>query len=351
MAVNGFHISFSNGIQKKYRITEKPSDLKLRLLSFESFHEKIFSLKKLPCSYSLPDQSCFFIEEYPELNTDLHFDEKPVKIQSSVSRTDYLSTVNKIMQHIQLGDIYEMNYCFEFFAGNAAIHPMHVFEKLFAVSKAPYSSLTKIDDLYIICCSPERFIKKTGEIIISEPMKGTAPRFQEPQQDEASKINLKNNPKEQKENVMIVDLVRNDLSKIAKRGTVKADELFGIKSFSAVHQMVSTVSCVSKTNSTDEILEALFPMGSMTGVPKKRMLELTSVYEKNARGIYSGTIGIEEANGDFDLAVIIRSIVYDAKNKYLSFSVGSAITSDCIPEQEYEECLLKASTMMEALKL
>lgn len=351
MAVNGFHISFSNGIQTKYRITENPTGKKVRVLPFETFHEKLFSVKKLPCKYSLPDQSCFFIEENADLKTEVLFDEKPVQIQSSVSRSVYLETANKIMQHIQLGDIYEMNYCFEFYAENAFINPFRVFEKLVALSKAPYSSLTKIDDLYIICCSPERFIKKTGEQIISEPMKGTAPRFSDSVKDEESKNSLKNNPKEQKENVMIVDLVRNDLSKIAKKGTVKVNELFGIKSFSTVHQMISTVSCISKTNNPDEILEALFPMGSMTGVPKKRMLELTGLYEKSARGIYSGTIGIEEPNGDFDLAVIIRSIVYDAKKNYLSFSVGSAITSDCIPEQEYEECLLKAATMTEALKI
>jgi para-aminobenzoate synthetase component 1 len=243
-----------------------------------------------------------------------------------------------------------MNFCFEFFAEETEINPFLIFEKLSEKSQAPFCSLTKIDDLFIICASPERFIQKTGEKIISQPMKGTAPRNADLKMDEENKMRLQNSEKEKNENVMIVDLVRNDLSKIAQRGSVEVESLFEVKSFATVHQMISTISCKNKDHSLEEILQATFPMGSMTGAPKKRVIELTTEFENSARGIYSGTIGMIEQNGNFDLAVIIRTIVYDTKKKYLSFSVGSAITAACNPEEEYEECLLKAKALLEVLK-
>jgi para-aminobenzoate synthetase component 1 len=346
-----FHITFFNGNKKHYRISHQESPLKLLVLPFEYYHSPLFKIEnhRQP-NYSLPQKNRFYLEESDKMDIDSKNDFPSPEVKCSITKEEYIKTVEQIKKHIHRGDIYEMNFCFEFFAEKAEINPFLIFEKLNKKSQAPFSSLTKIDDLYIICASPERFIKKTGEKIISEPMKGTAPRNSDPKLDEENKIRLQNSEKEKNENVMIVDLVRNDLSKIAKRGSVEVESLFEVKSFATVHQMISTIKCNNNNHSLEEILQATFPMGSMTGAPKKRVLELTNQYEKSARGIYSGTIGIIEPNGDFDLAVIIRSIVYDAKKKYLSFSVGSAITAACNPEEEYEECLLKAKALIEVLK-
>lgn len=347
MKSSNFHIHHQNTDRKFYEIVVEESNKKLLLLPFEHYHQKIYLLPKLPIPYSIPSVHQFNLKEISEIHPLIKYKSEKPEIKCSITKSEYIKKVNQIKNHIQRGDIYEMNFCFDFYAENVLIDPFAIFEKLYAVSKAPFSSLTKIDDLYVICCSPERFLKKDSDQIISEPMKGTAPRNADAVKDEENKNHLLHSKKEQNENVMIVDLVRNDLSKIAKKGTVKVDELFGVKSFASVHQMISTISCFNNNHSTEEILEATFPMGSMTGAPKKKVLELINQYEKNARGIYSGTIGIVEENGDFDLTVIIRSIVYDAKNKYLSFSVGSAITTGSVPEAEYDECILKAQTMLQ----
>lgn len=350
MSEFNFHITLFNGTKKYYRFSDTKNSLQLLILSFEKYHSQLYGINNhLHPNYFFPSKNIFHLKEvetFTDISNNAFF--KP-EIKCSLSKAEYIEKVNQIKKHIQRGDIYEMNFCFEFFAENVEINPFSVFEKLCEKSKAPFCSLTKIDDLYIICASPERFIKKSGEKIISEPMKGTAPRNIDLKIDEENKNRLQNSEKEKNENVMIVDLVRNDLSKIAKRGSVEVESLFEVKSFATVHQMISTVSCENDNHTLEEILQATFPMGSMTGAPKKRVLELTTQYEKSARGIYSGTIGIIEENGDFDLTVIIRSIVYDAKNKYLSFSVGSAITAACNPEEEYEECLLKAKALIEVL--
>lgn len=345
MNSKNFHISFENSNKRFYELIDKSTNKKLLLLPFEHYHQKIYHLNSLPLPYSIPTNQELYLKEVDEINPSFDFVSDKPEIKCSLSKSEYIEKINEIKKHIQRGDIYEMNFCFDFYAENVDINPFSIFEKLYGISKAPFSSLTKIDDLYLICCSPERFIKKEGDKIISQPMKGTAPRNADPVIDEENKNRLLHSKKEQNENVMIVDLVRNDLSKIATNGSVKVEELFGVKSFATVHQMISTIQCINDDKNLVEMLEATFPMGSMTGAPKKKVLELINEYEKNARGIYSGTIGILEENGDFDLAVIIRSIVYDAKNKYLSFSVGSAITAGCDAEMEYEECLLKAQTM------
>jgi para-aminobenzoate synthetase component 1 len=351
LLTEGFHITLFNGKKKHYHIINQESPMKLLVLPFEYYHSTLFKIEnhRQP-NYSLSQKNSFYLEESGSIEMDLKNDFPSPEVKCSLSKEEYIQSVEQIKKHIHRGDIYEMNFCFEFFAENAQINPFLIFEKLYKKTQAPFSSLTRIDDLYIICASPERFIKKTGEKIVSEPMKGTAPRNVDPKIDEENKFRLQNSEKEKNENVMIVDLVRNDLSKIAKRGSVEVESLFEVKSFATVHQMISTIKCNNNNHSLEEILQATFPMGSMTGAPKKRVLELTTQYEKSARGIYSGTIGIIQPNGDFDLAVIIRSIVYDAKKKYLSFSVGSAITAACNPEEEYEECLLKAKALIEVLK-
>jgi para-aminobenzoate synthetase component 1 len=226
-----------------------------------------------------------------------------------------------------------------------------IFEKLNKISAAPFSAFSKFGNYFLLCASPERYIQKKGNKLMSQPIKGTAKRSQNKLEDEQLKTELSNNLKEKSENVMIVDLVRNDLSQIAKRGTVKVDELQTIYSFKQVHQMISTISCELKENITfSDILRSTFPMGSMTGAPKISAMKLIEEFESTKRGLYSGAVGYISPNGDFDFNVVIRSIIYNSENMYLSFMVGSAITDKAIAEQEYEECLLKAKALFEVLE-
>ncbi|MCX6210033.1 MAG: anthranilate synthase component I family protein, partial [Bacteroidetes bacterium] len=274
-----------------------------------------------------------------------------LNIQPKISREEYINIINKLKHHIHIGDCYEINFCQEFFAKNATINPLHIYQKLNTISPTPFSAYYKLNDKFLLCASPERFIKKTDNKIISQPIKGTAKRnLINAVEDEKLKSDLQQSQKEKSENVMIVDLVRNDLSKICKAGTVEVEELMKIYSFKQVHQMISTVvgELKSETNFY-KILQALFPMGSMTGAPKLKVMQLIDQYEKSTRNIYSGTIGYITSKGDFDFNLVIRSIAYNASNKYLSYQVGSAITHYSHPQQEYEECLLKASAIEKVL--
>jgi para-aminobenzoate synthetase component I len=272
-------------------------------------------------------------------------------IQSRIQKEEYLSIIRQLQKHILRGDCYEINFCQEFFAEKAVIDPVLVYQKLADVSPNPFSALYRVDDKWLICASPERFLMKKGNSLLSQPIKGTSKRVTgNTVSDEESREQLFNSGKDRSENVMIVDLVRNDLSKICVEGTVKVDELYGIYSFPQVHQMVSTISGELKKNiSFTEMIKATFPMGSMTGAPKKRVIELIEQYEKTRRGIFSGTLGYISPEGDFDLNVVIRSIMYNASSGYLSFQAGSGITFYSNPEMEWEECLLKAEAITKVL--
>jgi para-aminobenzoate synthetase component 1 len=276
--------------------------------------------------------------------------QEEIKISTSFNKKSYLETVKAIQEEIERGNIYETNFCVEFYSEGKTISPISIYEKLNQTSPTPFSSYIKWNNLYVLCASPERFIAKRDDKLISQPIKGTAKRGKTQEEDELLKKELAKNPKEQQENVMIVDLVRNDLTKSAKESTVKVDELFGIYSFEQVHQMISTISCTIKEGlSEEDIIKNTFPMGSMTGAPKVKAMELMEHYEKSKRGIYSGALGYFSPENDFDFNVVIRSILYNDDNKYLSFHAGSAITYYADPEKEYEECLLKISAMLSSL--
>ena len=276
--------------------------------------------------------------------------QEPLLIQQRISKEEYLQKANKILAHIHQGDIYEANFCMELYAENSSIHPLESFTKLNEISKPPFSVFFKNNKQFLLSASPERYLKKEGENIISQPIKGTAKRFEDPIEDEKSKQELENNPKERAENIMITDLVRNDLSHTAQKGSVEVTALCEIKSFLQVHQMVTTItSKMDAQYSAVDVLKTSFPMGSMTGAPKISAMKIIEELEETKRGLYSGAVGYFTPNGDFDFNVVIRSILYNQENQYVSFSVGSAITSLSNPEKEYEECLLKAKAMREVL--
>ena len=272
-------------------------------------------------------------------------------IQNRISREDYIATIKKLQQHILRGDCYEINFCQEFFAKKTIIDPVATYKKLSAVSPNPFSALYKMNDQWLICASPERFLKKQGTKILSQPIKGTSKRIDNSEKDKLSKDELFNSAKDRSENVMVVDLVRNDLSKLCKEGTVQVDELYGVYSFPQVHQMISTISGELKADmSFSTIVKAAFPMGSMTGAPKQRAVTLIEKYEQTKRGIFSGALGYISPEGDFDFNVVIRSIMYNAATAYLSFQTGSGITFYSDPEKEWEECLLKATAIKTVLE-
>ncbi|HRM12358.1 MAG TPA: anthranilate synthase component I family protein [Flavobacterium sp.] len=273
-----------------------------------------------------------------------------LKIQQRVSKENYLDKVSKIITHIRQGDIYEANFCMEFFAENATINPIEIFTKLNEISRPPFAVFFKNHKHFLLSATPERYLRKVGDLVVSEPIKGTAKRFLDPLEDEKSKMQLALDPKERSENIMITDLVRNDLSRTAQKGSVEVKELCGIYSFLQVHQMISTVtSKLDPQYSVVEVIKTTFPMGSMTGAPKISAMKIIEEQEETKRGLYSGAVGYFAPNGDFDFNVVIRSILYNQEKAYVSFSVGSAITSQSVPEKEYEECLLKAKAMREVL--
>jgi para-aminobenzoate synthetase component 1 len=273
-----------------------------------------------------------------------------IDLRARFSKQEYIRRVSEIQKRIAKGEVYELNFCQEFYADQVSIDPCAVYERLKKNSAAPFAAFCRFDQLFLICSSPERFLKKTADRILSQPIKGTRKRGATAAEDAWLKSDLQSDEKEVAENVMIVDLVRNDLTRIAQRSTVAVEELCKVYSFQQVHQLISTVSCTLKPEqSLQDILKAVFPMGSMTGAPKIRAMELIEEYENTKRGLYSGTLGYITPEGDFDFNVVIRSILYDAEKQYLSFLVGSAITAKSDPEKEYEECLIKARGMLDAL--
>lgn len=274
-----------------------------------------------------------------------------VKIKLRIHKDDYFVKVNQMLAHIHRGDIYEANFCQEFYAEDTLIQPLETYHKLNQISKPPFATFLRVYDKYLLSASPERYIKKEGQKITSQPIKGTAKRATTKAEDEALIKALSEDLKERSENVMIVDLVRNDLSKTAIKGSVNVEELCKVYTFDQVHQMISTVTSeVNQSTHPVDVIKSTFPMGSMTGAPKISAMKIIEELEETKRGLYSGAVGYFSPENDFDFNVVIRSILYNASNKYVSYSVGGAITAKSDPLKEYEECLVKAKAMREVLE-
>nr|WP_245583637.1 anthranilate synthase component I family protein [Salinimicrobium xinjiangense] len=283
---------------------------------------------------------------------DFFSEAKPVVMKPRITKEEYVQKVEKMLDHIQRGDIYEANFCQEFYAEDANIHPFKTFRALNTISHPPFATFLRNHDHYLLSASPERYLQKKGRTLISQPIKGTAPRAHD-DKDKDLKLakDLEQDTKERSENVMIVDLVRNDLSKTAKKGSVEVAELCKVYSFQQVHQMISTVTAqLEEGIPAVEVLRTTFPMGSMTGAPKISAMEIIETLEETKRGLYSGAVGYFDPVADFDFNVVIRSILYNAQKNYVSFSVGGAITSKSSPYKEYEECLVKAAALKQVLE-
>lgn len=291
-------------------------------------------------------QNIFPVKFNHQKNKNVKHSKNNIKIKLRIHKDEYYKKVNTLLNHIKRGNIYEANFCQEFYAENAIINPYEIYQELNNISKPPFAAFLRLDYQYLLSASPERYIKKENFKIISQPIKGTAKRYVNKIEDEKVALDLVRDEKERSENIMIVDLVRNDLSKTAKKGSVKVEELCKVYSFKQVHQLISTVvSEIDHTTHPVDVIKDTFPMGSMTGAPKISAMQIIENLEETKRGLYSGTVGYFTPEGNFDFNVIIRSILYNEQNKYLSYSVGGAITARSVPEKEYEECLLKAKAM------
>ncbi|MEP3210240.1 MAG: anthranilate synthase component I family protein [Maribacter sp.] len=274
-----------------------------------------------------------------------------IRIKMRIFKDEYFRQVKRMLSHIHRGDIYEANFCQEFYAEDTQIDTLKTYRKLNTISNAPFAAFLKLGAKYLLSASPERYLRKEGAKVISQPIKGTAKRSSNAKEDQSLKKALILDEKERAENIMIVDLVRNDLSKSALRGSVRVEELCKVYSFQQVHQMISTITVeVSKDKNPVDLIRETFPMGSMTGAPKISAMKIIEELESFRRGLYSGAVGYFTPEGDFDFNVVIRSILYNASKKYVSYSVGGAITAKAVPEMEYEECLLKAKAMREVLE-
>lgn len=269
-----------------------------------------------------------------------------VVLKARMEKQEYLHKVKQVIDYIIAGEVYELNLCMEYFAESVHIDPPDLYKKLIQHTAMPFAAYLKMDSCHVLCASPERFLKKQGSKLLSQPIKGTRKRGKDALEDERLKNELLHSEKDRAENVMIVDLVRNDLARVCDYGSVEVEELFGIYSFSNVHQMISTVSGNKRDDiPVSEVLQKTFPMGSMTGAPKIRAMQLIEELESSKRGIYSGSIGIIYPNGDFDFNVVIRTLLYNEKDAYLSVQAGGAITYDSMPEEEWEEIQIKLSTI------
>lgn len=276
-------------------------------------------------------------EIFPERECELE------RLQPQTSRQRYIQKIRKSQLLITEGDFYEINLSHQMkasFKGSA----LHLYQEMREIGPVPFGSFLQLNDLLICCQSPERFLRKEGNTVYSQPIKGTSKRGLSTDEDELLKKQLISSEKEQAENLMIVDLVRNDLSRIAQKGTVKVPELFAIQSFGTVHQMVSTVTADAEEDDPVNILRACFPMGSMTGAPKISAMKSIEELEDYKRGIYSGAIGYITPGGDFDFNVVIRTAII--KNNYLYYAVGGAITGDSDPRKEWEETQIKARALL-----
>jgi len=288
------------------------------------------------------------------LNQNLEEEERSCslpQLKSRISQKEYLTAINSIRKEIENGEVYEMNFCQEFYAENEIINAPEAFIRLNNFSQSPFASFCKFKEVSLMCASPERFLKKQGNRLISQPIKGTIRKSEDAVENEILKKQLKNDPKEQAENVMIVDLVRNDLMRSCQTGSVEVEELFGVYAFKSVNHLISTiVGTRDEDVAFTEIIANAFPMGSMTGCPKIRAIELIEIYESCKRGLYSGALGYIDPNQNFDFNVVIRSLIYNKQKKYLSLQIGGAITYDSIAKNEYQECLLKAESVLKIFR-
>ncbi len=267
-----------------------------------------------------------------------------------IIKEDYLKKIKLIHELIRKGEVYELNYCVPHKFTYEEFSPINFHIALINKSPVPMAAYFGSDSLHLCGASMERYLVKKEEKILSQPIKGTIKKGETIREDHALIATLLNSEKDRAENVMIVDLVRNDLNKICQTSSVKVTELCEIYSYLQVHQMISTVEGKLNPNTSfTDILRATFPMGSMTGAPKIAAMKHIDELESFKRGWYSGSVGYIQPNGDFDFNVVIRSLLCDEDKKILNYCAGGAITIDSNPENEWDEIQVKTKAITEVL--
>jgi para-aminobenzoate synthetase component 1 len=303
------------------------------------------------------DRMAFFIEKLSgnKINSKIKDKEnmssgdwKPINLISHFDRKSYCQMVDKVKEYIAAGDIYQVNISQRFQTSSCA-DPWAVYKKLKEINPAPMAAYINCGDFQVVSSSPERFIKKTGNIIETRPIKGTRPRSKDPSEDLKQKESLWNSEKDKAELVMIVDLERNDFGKICIPGSIKVSELYRLEEYATVFHLVSTVSGeVESRYDVFDLIRAAFPGGSITGAPKKRAMEIIEELEPVSRGIYCGAIGYISFEGNADFNIVIRTLLFKDNNIY--FQVGGGITIDSDPQAEYQETLDKARALISSLR-
>lgn len=286
--------------------------------------------------------------EIPDLS---HLDEpyqaNRVELASNFVPEQYCAAIDNAREHIRIGDIYQMNMT-QRFTTKLDRHPLHLYETLRTINPAPFASYLDFEELQVVSSSPERFLQLRSGKIETRPIKGTLPRGSSPEEDEENHRLLANSIKDQAENLMIVDLMRNDIGRVCKFGSVEVPELFAIEKYATVFHLVSTV-----TGELEEGLDAVdcimatFPGGSITGAPKIRSMEIIDELEPTRRHLYTGSIGYIGFDGDMDLNIVIRTIL--VKGDQACYQVGGGIVWDSVPEKEYRETLDKGAALEKAL--
>lgn len=365
-------------IHELQELSEYNADWRFGHLSFNFKNELFRGLKKADpsvnplfedCSFFVPQTVCYIPASQQELIIESFSDPQLIARQimetvvspgtalpqlifaRSQNEAEYSTALEAVLSHIAAGNCYELNYCSEAAAHAPDLNPLTVYRSLKEKASMPFSAFYRQGNAYMMGASPERYFCKRQHQLIAQPIKGTAPRGLSEAEDEQIKKQLKSDPKEQAENVMIVDLMRNDLARCCEIGSVQVAELFGVYTFPTVHQLISTVTGTMLPDITlADIFERTFPMGSMTGAPKKRVLEITEELEATPRGLYAGTVGYQSPDGDADFNVVIRSLMYDATNGRLSYHSGGAITRQSRPAQEWAELLLKGRALEELFR-
>lgn len=272
-------------------------------------------------------------------------------VQCKMSRADYVEAIRRLQNQIREGWVYEANLsrCLHFTA--SCPRPESLCDSWFRNSPVPFSAYYQWDNLFIWCGSPERFLARRGNTLISQPIKGTAPRLTEPVADQETGTALQISEKNRAENIMIVDLVRNDLNRVCIPGTVVVPELCGLHSFTWVHHLISTIQGELRAGCTSfEALKSAFPPGSMTGAPKVSAMNLIHELEPEGRGLFAGSLGYFDPEGDFDFNVVIRTLIGDRQTGKFSYHAGGAVTIDSDPDEEYEETEVKSRNLLRWLE-
>ncbi len=279
---------------------------------------------------------------------DARYIKNKVELTQNFTKVNYIKAVERAKEYIRDGDIFQMNMT-QRFTTLIDRHPINIYQHLREVNPAPFAAYIDLGEIKILSSSPERFISKRGNVLETRPIKGTIARGVDREQDEKNKQTLYNSSKDRAENVMIVDLMRNDFGRVCRFESVEVTDLFEVETYSTVHHLVSTVKGVIKDGyDAIDVMEAAFPGGSITGAPKIRAMEIIDNLEPTCRGVYTGSIGYIGFDGDMDLNIAIRTIVIRGERAY--YQVGGGIVADSVPVDEYAETLSKGEALQRVLQ-